>query len=222
MPAKKIIQFHAVEQPITEAVTKFGGQPVWIDEPEWPLSESLDEPMMFIGQIAIEPELFPDAQGKMAYLFMTDSEEHGSNPPTWDPDGGENAIVIQPGGEVWVETEPLSEGPTLNLRGPSSSRPREYRVTCVEGHDAEFLPEHERCDLSQAEKETKFGKLEESKIGGTPIFIQSDEFPGDDWQLLFQFDSDNLPFDLHFGDAGIGYGFISADGDEAKFLWQSF
>ncbi|QDU44175.1 hypothetical protein Mal52_26530 [Symmachiella dynata] len=222
MPAKKIIQFHAVEQPITEAVTKFGGQPVWIDEPEWPLSESQDEPMMFIGQIAIEPELFPDAQGKMAYLFMTDSEEHGSNTPTWDPDGGENAIVIQPGGEVWVETEPLSEGPTLNLRGPSSTSPREYRVTCVEGYDADFLPAHEQSDLSQAEKETKFGKLEESKIGGTPIFIQSDEFPGDDWQLLFQLYSDNVPFDLHFGDSGIGYGFISADGDEGKFLWQSF
>ncbi len=39
------------------------------------LSEESDEPMMFIGQIALEPELFPDAQGKMAYLFMTESEE---------------------------------------------------------------------------------------------------------------------------------------------------
>ncbi len=178
--------------------------------------------MMFIGQIAIEPELFPGAEGKMAYLFMTDVEAHGSNAATWDPDGGENAIVIQPGGEVWVDTEPLSEGPTLNLKSPSAARPLEYRVTFIEGYEEDFLPEHERSNLSQAEKEAKFGKLEDSKIGGTPIFIQSDEIPGDDWQLLFQLYSDNLPFDLHLSDAGIGYGFISPEGDEGKFLWQCF
>ena len=52
--------------------------------------------------------------------------------------------------------------------------------------------------------------------------LQYDEYPYDDktWELLIQLDSANVPFNINFGDAGVGYGFISPDGTKAKFLWQ--
>ena len=38
MPKKYTITYHEVQMPITDLVTKFGGQPVWWDQPCWPLS----------------------------------------------------------------------------------------------------------------------------------------------------------------------------------------
>ena len=63
--------------------------------------------------------------------------------------------------------------------------------------------------------------LSGNKIGGTPIFLQADEFPGPGtWKLLLQLDSTTVPFSINFGDCGIAYAFISDDGSTAKFLWQ--
>jgi uncharacterized protein YwqG len=66
-------------------------------------------------------------------------------------------------------------------------------------------------------------QLEGNKLGGTPRFIQSPEFPDDgDWKLLLQLDSSNVPFYVSFGDSGVGYAFISADSRKGRFLWQGF
>ena len=109
MPKRKSIEFVEAKKPICEFVTKFGGQPNWIQKPEWPLSKTTSEPMRFIGQIALEPELFGQIAGKMAYLFMTDD---ASVDGTWEADGDENALIIQPGYTA-IKTEPLTNGPTL-------------------------------------------------------------------------------------------------------------
>jgi hypothetical protein len=77
--------------PVKEPVTKFGGLPVWVDQPAWPSSRSTGKPMLFIGQIVIEPELFGVPEGRMAYLFMSG----GEGGETWSPDSGENAVIIQ-------------------------------------------------------------------------------------------------------------------------------
>jgi uncharacterized protein YwqG len=62
-----------------------------------------------------------------------------------------------------------------------------------------------------------------NKVGGTPGFIQGDQFPdGGPWKLLLQLDSDDVPFYVNFGDAGVGYAYISEDGRKGKFLWQCF
>src|SRR5687767_8256440 len=44
--------------PISKPITKFGGQPVWINQAQWPISKKTEKPMMFIGQIKLEPGLF--------------------------------------------------------------------------------------------------------------------------------------------------------------------
>jgi uncharacterized protein YwqG len=58
-------------------------------------------------------------------------------------------------------------------------------------------------------------------VNVTPDFLQSDEYPdANPWNLLPQLDSAQVPFSINFGDAGIGYAFLSSDGQTAKFLWQ--
>lgn len=36
MPSSKTTDFVEVASPVTKPVTKFGGQPVWLQSPEWP------------------------------------------------------------------------------------------------------------------------------------------------------------------------------------------
>ena len=48
MRRKYTMSYHESPTPITNLVTKFGGQPVWLEEPQWPISRSYGEPMQFI------------------------------------------------------------------------------------------------------------------------------------------------------------------------------
>jgi hypothetical protein len=211
---KYTVSFHPASAPITEPVTKFGGQPVWIAEPEWPLSEETGEPMRFICQVALYPEIFGDVKGKMAYVFMTDGEDYVDG--TWEPEGGENAVIIQPNG-VNAATRPLGTGPSLyemkegEGEGLLQPAPCEFSVELELGDD----PERGFEDDPDGEA------YEGVKIGGTPIFLQGEEYPeGEGWRLLLQLDSASVPFYVNFGDAGVGYAFISEDGSRGKFLWQ--
>jgi len=211
---KYTISFHPTSVPITEPITKFGGQPVWLAEPEWPLSKETGEPMRFICQVALYPEIFGHVEGKIAYIFMTDGEDYVDG--TWEPEGGENAVIIQPNGANGA-SKPLDTGPSLyemkeqEGEGLLQSVPCEFAVELKLGDDPERGFED---DLDGA-------AYEEVKIGGTPIFLQGEEYPeGDDWRLLLQLDSASVPFYVNFGDAGVGYAFISNDGRKGKLLWQ--
>jgi uncharacterized protein YwqG len=223
MPKRKSIEFVETNKPICEFATKFGGQPNWIQKPEWPLSKTTGEPMRFIGQIALEPELFGQIAGKMAYLFMTDDAAVDG---TWEAYGGENALIIQPG-QTEIKTEPLTEGPTLyrmekKLFGAMNDpKTLEYDVRLIPGQDPEWLDETAEFKLPKEEFEARNKSLCGNKIGGIPGFLQGDEFPDDGtWKLVLQLDSASVPFWVNFGDAGIGYAFISEDGRRGKFLWQ--
>ena len=218
------LTFHEVQQPITQPATKFGGQPVWLTAPEWPLSRSTAEPMRFICQIALDSHIFGKIPGQMAYLFISDGKEFVDN--TFDPEGGENAVIIQPGTSE-IPTQPLLTGPTLykmvkhpseNILVPESC---EFAIKISPGEDSDVLIEDEAM-LEDSESWEEFTmRLSEIKIGGTPAFLQGPEFPeGDNWQLLLQLDSSSVPFSINFGDAGIGYAFLAEDGRSGKFLWQ--
>lgn len=195
-------------------MTKFGGQPVWLSDPEWPLSKQTGEPMRFICQIALNPEIFGGPPGRMAYLFMTDGEDFVDG--TYEPDGGENAVIIQPNGNN-VATKSQATGPTLYVMKEMAGHdllqpvPCEFAVTSIAGAD----PEKEIQDGDDG------AALSEIKIGGTPAFLQGEEYPaGGEWRLLLQLDSASVPFYVNFGDAGVGYAFLSEDGRSGRFLWQ--
>lgn len=222
---RQSIEFVKARKAIREPVTKFGGQPVWIEEPQWPLSAETGEQMRFICQIAIDPDLFGSISPKMAYIFMTAGDDYVDG--TWEPDSGENAVILQP---VYTSlpVKPLAEGPTLHqmvkkmFKKRLVPQPCEFAVKTTCSEDPESVPEDERAEWSQGKWEEYASILDGNKIGGTPIFMQGDEFPGPgSWRLLLQLDSTRVPFSINFGDAGIGYAFISEDGTTGKFLWQS-
>jgi hypothetical protein len=206
MVPKYSLTFHEAEEPITGFVTKFGGQPIWYGEPQWPLSRSTGEPMEFICQIALDPHLFGNIPGRMAYLFMAEDGD------TWDPESGDNAVIIQPG-ICDMPVEPLLTGP-VSIEG-------EFAVELTPGEDPDSLVEDEAVHASEEAWEEFTAHWNEDKIGGTPAFLQGPEFPANgNWKLLLQLDSTNDLFWVNFGDAGVGYAFLSEDGTRGKFLWQ--
>ena len=183
------------------------------------------------ARVALEPEhgppdafprsdrarsvLFGAVYGRMAYLFMTDEDEFVDR--TWEPDSGENAVIIQPGQPSSSTTQPLLTGPTLIKMVHRLDRRHltavacEFSVELMLGEDPEPALVHDPDVLSG------------NKIGGTPGWLQGPEFPAGDeaWRLLLQLDSTRVPFSVNFGDAGIAYAFIASDGTSGKLLWQS-
>lgn len=180
--------------------------------------------MRFICQIDLDSHIFGEIGGRMAYLFITDDIMFVDN--TFDPDGGENAVIIQPG-TCDVLTQPLLTGPCLYKMVSDSAEEEllphgcECAVETTSGEDPDSILEDEQVHAS-AEAWAQFTTWwSESKIGGTPAFLQYPEYPGEgNWRLLLQLDSVHVPFSVNFGDAGVGYAFLSEDGTSGKFLWQ--
>jgi hypothetical protein len=56
-------------QAIYGPATKFGGQPVWIGPPRWPLGPEQGSHMRLLCQIALNETLFPGCGGWMACVF---------------------------------------------------------------------------------------------------------------------------------------------------------
>lgn len=229
---KYTITYREVTEPITEPVTKFGGQPVWIEEPQWPLSREYGTPMQFICQIALPSDLFGDLGARMAYLFKTDDLQYdGPFPATFDPEGGENALVLQPG-EVWAGPSlPLREGPSLYRRSHRSGRweqtPCEFAVELRPGVDLDA----EAWDVYPHDKDANnayWAAILEDKVGGIPVptpFGPRFSSDLDEWRLLLQLNAkDNAgngdPFFLNLSYDGVGYAFLTSDGRRGKFLWS--
>lgn len=231
VPKYTIAAFRDVDAPITQPVTKFGGQPVWLMEPQWPVSRSTGEPMRFLCQIALDEQIFGNLAGRMAYIFLTENEaENKLVDNTWDPVGGENAVIIQPGGASEVETRPLVTGPSLYKyvwdppapERPGVPVPVELAVQLKPDHDPDVLDEDLARSQGNAALDAYFDRVNEDKIGGTPAFLQYPEYPlGSAAKLLLQLNApENAAFSVNFGDAGVAYAFISEDGTRGKFLWQ--
>jgi uncharacterized protein YwqG len=229
MKFKQTLTIKEASAPINSPITKFGGQPVWLETPQWPISRQLKKPMRFICQIKLEDTVFPGGEGKMAYLFMTDDEEYVDG--TWKANGGENAVIIQPEGLPAVATQALETGPTLKhyrqvdgeelLQAVDVELEAQLNLT----EDPDYIAESVRVSGSMSEDELRayYNQIEGNKVGGVPDFLQSEAFPDDkqDWQLLLQLDSCDQPFTVNFGGSGIGYAFINESLSEGRFIWQN-
>lgn len=192
MDTIQVLEFEGADNPRKLSVTKFGGQPDWIDSPQWPLSKELGEPMRFIGQISLQEIGLQEYSEKVAYIFMTEDDDEYVD-GTWEYDGEENAIIIQPNGFTQLPTKALESGPTRD----------EFST---------FL----------ANRTVEPDSIEGCRVGGEPAFMQNEEFPKpkSNWIFFAQLDSCAMPFEVNFGDAGIGYAFIDEEGSQGKFLWQ--
>jgi hypothetical protein len=232
MPRKYTIRYREALEPIREPVTKFGGRPVWIAEPQWPMSHLYDRPMHFVCQIVLDPALFGELPTRMAYVFLTDWDGESVFPDTMEPDGGENAVIVQPGG-TWVgECLPLSDGPGIYRRAWRNERweqtPCELAVELHPGEDPHSGVWDEVDSDNERAWAAYFAALYEDKIGGTPVptpFGSRFEAGPDQWRLLLQLsakdnDQDSDPFFLNLASDGVGYAFLSPDGRGGKFLWN--
>ena len=164
--------------PVREPVTKFGGQPVWLDAPTWPIAAD-DGPMIYMAQFAV-----PGVDG-LAYLFIDPSEDVDYADPSF---GG--CLLMQPG-------PPPSRylagaiGPTYASEVHEEAFDRfvprltgrliESLPTLEEGRD---FPDWE--PFRQDPPAERDDDRDWNKVGGTPLYLQGGPPPGE-WQFLFQF-----------------------------------
>ncbi|MER0243147.1 DUF1963 domain-containing protein [Streptomyces sp. HSW2009] len=220
----RIEAFVPAESPITAPVTKFGGQPVWLAEPQWPVNEAWGEPMRFVCQIELSAVLGEAGRGKLAYVFVTHAEFGDVtffDPDVIFPDEGANAVVVQPDGDSVGATLPLVSGPSLYHAADGSAA--EYTVVLRPDSDVE--PEGESTLACGGEGSSDPGRKPEpigdDKLGGTPAFFQGDDWPpGGPWKLLLQLSPNFLPFHLHLGSAPLAFAFVSPDASRGRFLVQ--
>lgn len=222
VPVWRIAHYRRAESPVTGAVTKFGGQPTWLGQPQWPLSAAWGTPMRFVCQIVLEPELVGDGPERLAYVFVTHGD-HGRDVEDFDPDvvfpdGGENAVIIQPGAFTGPTT-PLTSGPTLYHEDGSLA---EYTVDLVRGEDPEPLSSDAYRALSSEQRDRYFQTVDQDKIGGTALPTDQHEWPADGpWLPLLRLATNWTPFHLNLGAAPVAYALVSQDGREGRLLVES-
>ena len=233
MPLKT--QFQIVESPtkITEPITKFGGQPVWISQPSWPLCPETSEKMLFMAQISLNPELFPNNNGTMVYIFFSGDSEIINEVDI--------ATVIQTYENAYLDDDNFeyaseSTGPIIcELDENRQAIYKEYKAVLQPIEDEKMVLLEERYTIDDWDCEVKFhftkSFLAGNKIGGQPLYIQGltnppYEFNSEEWLLLLQLAPtqgywDNLqpnfyPFHMDLDDCGILTIFISSDYKQTK------
>jgi hypothetical protein len=210
----RITRFRSADEPVTAPVTKFGGQPAWLSDPAWPVSEAWDRPMRFVCQVALDA-------GQLAYVFVTHADHDDPDffdPDIMFPDGGENAVIIQPGGHYDGPVSASATGPTLYLEDGS---PAEFTVDLRRVDEPDFLPQKQYMALSDDEQSRYYDAVSGNKVGGAPAFFQGDDWPDDGpWRLLLQLDASEVPFHLNLGAGGIMFAFISPDSLRGRLLVQ--
>ena len=221
--------------PVTAPVTKFGGQPVWLDAPRWPLSATDGKPMRFVAQVALDPRLFGGAtEARMAYVFLAEDD-----PQLWTKDGKyagvDGAVVLQPGGATGYAHALMERGPTLDRlverrSGFLGLRRQHERVPCEYTVELDYAtePELRLVDVSSEDYDEDIAdtmndeRVTRTKVGGTPAFIQDVEFPFDPpCTLVLQIADDDSRFALPLSDVGSLYAFMDPRGVRGGLIIQS-
>jgi hypothetical protein len=201
------LQLQPTSMPIDRPITKFGGQPVWVGGPTWPLGSD-GEPMTFMAQFSV-----PGVDG-MAYLFIDPSEE------IWESPYDGSALLMQPG--------PVPDRHVVRAIGPTyvsgrteldryvprqRTRRTEYVPTLEEG-----LEPLEWQEFDAARKDDRDDDRDWNKIGGSPRYLQGGPPDPEGLRFLFQFTADQVGHEM--GDAAECYGFID-DARRGYFLIES-
>ena len=238
MIPKKIIKLVQTEKPIAKLVTKFGGQPTWITQPEWPISRATKNPMRFICQIALDDEIIGGLSGSMAFVFTSDYSPEISE---WSQESGEAAVIIQPLGCLSqdLETGPIENGPSL-FRITKGKRKLlfrkkvrtscEYAVETIRDEDPDSIDIFESLSM---EKKLSQDHLDGNKIGGIPAIMYDIPFstseiwntkstPQDHkWRFIMQIDQTQDTYRIDFENLSIGYLFVSHDFSEGLIDWHA-
>jgi hypothetical protein len=194
--ARRSFELRSVDEPITAPITKFGGQPVWIGDPTWPLGVD-GAPTTFMAQFEI-----PDRDG-LAYLFLDPGADYA------DP----MAILFAAPGRGPDRFIGAETGPTYasEVRGEPrfASRMIMRLVESVAVFDDGFdFDDWAVLDDSEPERDDH---RDYNKVGGNPRWLQADDTAeGDGWRFLFQFTAAMVGREL--GDGAEVYGQVHDDG----------
>ncbi|MFC8717895.1 hypothetical protein [Kitasatospora sp. NPDC057198] len=224
LPRQQMI-LTAAEQPIVTPVAKFGGEPVWLSEPAWPVHPTSGEPLVFIGQFPV-----PGPQLRLAYLFL---HEEGMIMGGLGAEDGDAVLLVQPDGRVppfAAIGPPGTQGRTLWRWSPDETEiPVEWHV--------DLQPVPPEIDRSIDEKaawqrgmrgegpatELPDGEDLHDYLGGAACYPNIDARVDAPWQFLFKIsdggESPDDPYFLNFG-YGYGYGFVSPDHREGRFFHE--
>jgi predicted DNA-binding WGR domain protein len=229
VPKLQITGFQEVSEPILEPVTKFGGQPVWLEEPCWPLEKGTTNKLPFLGQIRLSEANSDAADPTVVYIFSSGAL------------GAPTAVVIQPGnavlhsnrydsiGEI-VPAEFVTEakGPALEPILDRDNAPFFGWIPKLKTGSDVALPEYDEdaeAAMDEDELEEHLERVSElvntfcgDKIGGSP-WMDTEMAPPDGiglWTLVLQLDSENpdadpRPLALGFADSGVQAWFVSKD-----------
>lgn len=223
MPTSNRIEFQAVARPVAAPVTKFGGQPVWLDRPVLPTSRITGQPMTFIAQIRIPSTWCAGSDIRLAYVFMTGAGFDDLATETWDPNGGETAVIVQ-SGRTGSAGKAASDYPNVLQRSQwkgevRTSIPCEYTVAETPDAEPDHVAQDELSELDADSQDALTAAWRGNKIGGSPDWVQSEEFPFNPWHLLLQLEDSSYPFDWNLG-TGVGYVFLNEDCTDGAVLWQ--
>ncbi|MFJ1706313.1 hypothetical protein [Kitasatospora sp. NPDC088346] len=189
------------EQPISDPVAKFGGEPVWLAEPTWPLDPGSGEPLVFIGQFPV-----PGQELRLAYLFL---DEEDIVMGGTDPERGDAVLLVQPDGRI----------PSFAVIGPPGTR---GRTLWRWGPDDAEIPVEWRIDL-QPVPPLLGAEEPRDHLGGAARYPNECARVGSPWQFLFRIsdagEGEDDPYFLNFG-YGFGFAFVSPDRREGRFYWE--
>ena len=140
MPRSYRLAFREAIRPDVNPVTRFGGQPAWLEEPVTPLSRRTGKPMTFICQIEVPADWHAKGPARMAYVFMTGGGFDYDAVETWNPDDGETAVIVQKALAAHPAAEPYPD--TLKrweeVDGKRTAIPHEYAVEQTPVEDSSY------------------------------------------------------------------------------------
>lgn len=215
-----VISFAQADAPITELTTKFGGQPVWLEAPEWPLNKNTKEPLAFIGQVMLDEKIYGPSKAKVAYLFINPEEDTEN----YAPEDGENAVIMQPGNNTFYECVAQATGPAMQhdtRAGFDTEGLCEFAAQVTLQQDAPVAEDKYkriRLDLENPPSSVIQQENVHAVLGGQPAWLQAPDFPFEEARLIIQME-DDVPLKLDFGRGDL-YAFMNQDGSQAKCLWQ--
>ncbi|WP_371501966.1 hypothetical protein OG871_33550 [Kitasatospora sp. NBC_00374] len=224
LPRQQMI-LTAAEQPIAEPVAKFGGQPVWLSEPAWPVDPTSGEPLVFIGQFPI-----PGPELRLAYLFL---HEEGVIMGGVHPEAGDAVLLVQPDGRIphfAVIGPPGTRGRTLWRWGPDDTEiPVEWRVDLqpvppeIDRSIDEMAAYQRGMRGDGPDVELPGGEDLHDYLGGTACYPNDEARVDSPWRFLFKIsdagEGEDDPYFLNFG-YGYGFAFVSPDHREGRFFWE--
>ena len=228
---KRAFQIIATPEPITTPTSKFGGQPVWLNTPHWPLDAKGGKPMLFMGQIALEEALFPGAAGTVAYLFVGAQAQplyHSAIGVVLQRQDGALVGTSAHDAEAWVQK---ATGPAIfELDAQRQPVYKEYKMVFGPLVEEAAVAVQERVGWDDLEVESGYHfthpELAGNKIGGQPLYIEGksvphDYFTNDQWLHFLQLaplqgyrnhrQPNFYPFYLDLGEFGLLNLFITKD-----------